>query len=73
MKDKLQKLIDTNQNFTRHLKSPKADKNLVEYVNSFPGQTLVEKVYIALNGNVEHTCKECGKETPIVSLTTGYW
>ena len=72
MKKQLQELINTNQNFTRYLKSPKANKDLVAYVNSFNGESLVEKIYVALNGNVDHTCKECGNDTSIISVTKGY-
>jgi hypothetical protein len=72
MKQQLQELIDNNQNFTRALKSKKSDPNLLQYVESFQGNTLMEKIYNCLNNCETPKCLDCGKDVPLISLTNGY-
>jgi hypothetical protein len=71
MKIQLQTYILNNPNtWGRYLyKYP----DLFEYVNSIKdGKTISEKAYIAINGNVEHFCKNCGKPTLFENFFKGY-
>lgn len=45
---------------------------LLAYVECFPGRDLKEKIFITLNGEVEHACRACGKETEFISSVKGY-
>jgi hypothetical protein len=45
---------------------------LLAYANSFNGESLKEKIYIAINGEVPHNCRYCDKPTPFITMEKGY-
>lgn len=71
MKEDLVNLVKKNKNFTRAIKSP-ANSKLLEWTELQPGNTLMEKIFNALNETTTPSCPGCEKQLELISLTKGY-
>ena len=70
MLDKIKELVKTHP--FHYSKMIKSNKILLAFIKQFPGKELKEQVYVALNGEVSHLCKHCGKLTNFITVEKGY-